>query len=190
MYLPQSQVTDSYLVMTVRTAANQPGALAAQVRAVVRELDSSVPIHSVTTMEALVGKAVAERRFVLQLLGGFASIALLLAAIGLYGVVSYTVSQRTREVGLRVALGARRLDILRLVLGSGAATVAAGLAAGLVAAALTTRFLDALLFDVQASDPWTLGGAVVILTIVALGAHLLPARRALRVDPVIALRQE
>ncbi len=190
MYLPQSQVTDSYLVLTVRTAAAQPGALPAQVRSIIHDMDPAVPIYSVATMDALVGKAVAERRFVLQLLGGFASIALLLAAIGLYGVVSYTVSQRTREVGVRVALGARRLDILRLVLGSGAATVAAGLGAGVVAAALTTRFLDALLFDVQAGDPWTLGGAVVILTIVALCAHLLPARRALRVDPVIALRQE
>jgi putative ABC transport system permease protein len=190
MYLPQSQVTDSYLVLTVRTAGGPPSALTAQLRSVIREMDPAVPIYSVATMDALLLNTLSERWFVLQLLSGFALIALLLAAIGLYGVVSYTVSQRTREVGVRVALGARRLDILRLVLGSGAATVAAGLSAGVVAAALTTRFLDALLFDVQAGDPWTVGGAVVILTLVALCAHLLPARRVLRVDPVIALRQD
>jgi putative ABC transport system permease protein len=190
MYLPQSQVTDSFLVISVRTATSDPGAIPAQVRAVIREMDPSVPIYSVASMDALVGKAVAERRFVMQLLGAFASLALLLAGIGLYGVVSYTVAQRTREVGVRVALGATPVDVLRLVLGSGAGTVAVGLAAGIVAASVATGFLDALLFDVGARDPWTLGGSVLTLAAVALAAHVLPARRALRVDPVIALRQE
>jgi ABC-type antimicrobial peptide transport system permease subunit len=190
MYLPQAQVTDSFLVLAVRTATADAGALPSQVRGVIRSLDPAVPIYDVATMAALVGRAVAERRFVMQLLGAFAALALLLAGVGLYGVVSYAVAQRTRELGLRVALGARPADILRLVLGSGAGTIAAGLAAGLTGAFVTSRFLEAQLFEVRAGDPWTLGAAMLALAAVAAVAHILPARRALRVDPVIALRQE
>ena len=141
-------------------------------------------------MNALVEKAAAERRFVMRLLGGFALLALLLAGMGLYGVISNSVTERTREVGVRVALGARRADIVRLVLGAGARTVAAGLAAGVAAAFVATRFLEALLFGVEANDPSTFVAATAVLLAVALGAHLLPALRALRVDPVVALRQE
>jgi putative ABC transport system permease protein len=190
MYLPQAQVTDSFLVLAVRSATADAGALPSQVRGVIRSLDPAVPIYDVATMAALVGRAVAERRFVMQLLGAFAALALLLAGVGLYGVVSYAVAQRTRELGLRVALGARPADILRLVLGSGAGTIAAGLAAGLTGAFVTSRFLEAQLFEVRAGDPWTLGAAMLALAAVAAVAHILPARRALRVDPVIALRQE
>ncbi len=153
-------------------------------------MDPAVPIYEVATMEELAGKSVAERRFVMRVLGGFAALALLLAAVGLYGVVSYTVAQRTREVGVRMALGAGSADILRLVLASGATTVAAGLVVGVAAALVAMQSMRALLFDVSASDPAMLGGAAATLSAVALAAHLGPARRALRVDPVIALRQE
>jgi putative ABC transport system permease protein len=190
MYLPQAQVTDSYLVLTVREGFPAASSLAPQIGAVFREMDPAVPIYSVATMEELAGKSVAERRFVMRVLGGFAALALLLAAVGLYGVVSYTVTQRTREVGVRMALGARPADILRLVLRSGAATVATGLAVGVTAALLAMQSMRALLFDVSAFDPATLAGSVAALSAVAIAAHIIPARRALRVDPVIALRQE
>jgi putative ABC transport system permease protein len=114
----------------------------------------------------------------------------LLASIGLYGVVSYTVAQRTREVGIRVALGAKRGDVVRLVLSRGAGLVVVGLGAGLAAALVTTRFLGSLVFGISPEDPITFTAAVGLLTVVALGAHLIPVRRALRVDPAMALRQE
>jgi len=194
MYLAQAQVTDSYLVLAVRGALSEPASaatsLAPQIRAVFREMDPAVPIYDVATMEELAGKSVAERRFVMRVLGGFAALALLLAAVGLYGVVSYTVAQRTREVGVRLALGARPADILRLVFQSGAATVGAGLGVGVAAALVAMQSMRALLFDVSASDPAMLAGAAGALAAVAAAAHLVPARRALRVDPVIALRQE
>ena len=126
----------------------------------------------------------------MRLLGGFAGLALLLAAVGLYGVVSSTVSQRARELALRIALGATGRDIVRLVLDSGAATLAAGLATGLLAALVVVRLMGTLLFEVSPNDPATFAGAAGVLAMVALLAHLVPIRRALRVDPVIALRQE
>ena len=190
MYLPQSQLTDSFLVLAVRTTLAAPERLAPEVRSVIRELDPTVPVYDVALLEDLVGRSVAQRRFVMQLLGGFAGLALVLAAIGLYGVVSYTVAQRTREVGVRIALGAGRADILKLVLGAGLTTVAAGLVAGVLSALLLVRFMDAVLFGVSATDPVTLAGAVAALAAVALAAHVIPARRALRVDPIVALRQD
>src|SRR5687768_14551509 len=120
MYLPQSQVTDSFLVLTVKSATSDATALVPSVRAVVRDLDPSVPVYDVATLQELLAKSFGHRRFVMTLLGGFAALALLLAAVGLYGVVSYTVAQRRREVGLRMALGASPADIVRLILGSGA----------------------------------------------------------------------
>jgi putative ABC transport system permease protein len=189
MYLPQSQVTDSYLVLTVRSAV-APASLVPQIRSVFQATDPAVPIYRVATMGDLVGKSVAERRFVMRVLGAFAALALLLAAVGLYGVVSYTVSQRTREVGVRLALGARRVDILRLVLQSGLMTVAAGLVLGVAAALVSMRFMRALLFDVSPADLPTIAVAVSALTVVAILAHLVPARRATAVNPVVALRQE
>jgi predicted permease len=190
MYLPQSQFTDSFLVLTVRTSAAAGDGLIPQIRAVLRELDPTVPLYAVAPLEDLLAKSTAQRRFVMQLLVGFALVSLLLAAIGLYGVISYTVAARTREVGLRVALGASRGDVLRLVLGSGAGTVLTGLALGVFASAIATRFLQGQLFQVDPVDPATITAAVVVLTAVAIIAHLPPIRRALRVDPVIALRDD
>ena len=190
MYLPQSQMTDSFLVLTIKASTRAAAALVLSIRAALRELDPSVPIYEVATLQDLLARSFAQRRFVMTLLGGFAALALLLASIGLYGVVSYTVAQRTREVGVRMALGAARSDIVRLVLGSGAWTVAGGLAAGLACAVLLTQFLQTLLYDVSAVDPPTLAAAVLVLTAIACVAHWIPLRRALRVDPAIALRED
>jgi putative ABC transport system permease protein len=189
-YLPQSQYTDSFLVLVVKAKTLEPERLAQAIRGILRTLDPTVPVYSVARLDELLATSYADRQFVMRLLGAFSMVALLLAAIGLYGVVSYTVAQRTRELGLRVALGARRLDILRLVLSGGLSTVAIGLGVGLFAAFALTRFLRTLLFEVNATDPTTIAGAALTLGLVALLAHWLPVRRALRVDPVVALRQE
>ncbi len=190
MYLPQSQMTDSFLVLTVKSATRDASALVASIRAVLRDLDPSVPVYQVAPLEQLLAQSFAGRRFVMMLLGGFAVVALLLASVGLYGVVSFAVAQRTREVGLRIALGATRADILRLILGSGARTVGAGLAAGLVCAMLLTQSLQHLLFNVRALDIPTFASAALTLVAVAAVAHWLPIRRALHLDPSAALRQD
>lgn len=190
MYLPQSQLTDSFLVLAVKTRTDDAPGLLAGIRGALREQDPAVPVYRAAWLEDLVAGSMAQRRFVMLLLVGFAAVALLLAAIGLYGVVSYTVAARSREVGLRVALGATRVDVFRLVLGSGARTIAGGMLLGLAAAALSTRFLTGQLYGVPPLDPQTMIGAVLLLGVVALAAHVLPIRRALRVDPSVALRQD
>jgi putative ABC transport system permease protein len=190
MYLPQSQFTDSYLVLTARVGGTDPVALVPAIRQALRQLDPSVPLYDVAALDDLLARSTAQRRFVMMLLVGFAGCALLLAGIGLYGVISYTVTQRTREVGVRLALGASRADILKLVLGSGAATAAAGVAIGLAASAGLTRFLQGQLFEVEPFDPAAIAAAVGLLAIVGTLAHVVPTRRALRVDPTTALRQD
>ena len=190
MYLPQSQMTDSYLVLAIKTANGQPSDLVPAIRSALREQDPSVPLYQVAMLDDLVAKSMAQRRFVMLLLVGFAIVSLLLAAVGLYGVVSYTVAQRTREVGLRVALGATPGHVFRLVCASGFGTVLAGLALGLLGSAATTGLLEGQLYGVEPLDPAALGSAVFLLGAVAMTAHLLPIRRALRVDPTIALRAE
>jgi putative ABC transport system permease protein len=190
MYTPQAQNTDSFLVAVIKSATADASVLIAPARAALRELDPSVPVYDVATLETLVAKASAQRVFVMRLLAGFAAMAVLLAAIGLYGVVSYGVAQRTREVGVRVALGAQPRDILRLVMSRGVSLVGTGIAAGLGAALLTTRFLGALVFGVSPVDMVTFASSAVLLLVVALAAHWIPTRRALRIDPAIALRQE
>jgi putative ABC transport system permease protein len=189
-YVPQSQITDSYLVGIVKASAGDASVLAGSVRAVLRELDPAIPVYDVATVASLIERSSSERLFVMRLLTGFASVAVLLAAVGLYGVVSYGVAQRTREVGVRVALGAQPADILRLVLSGGFALVGIGLAFGLAAAVAATRFLGALVYGVSKTDPATFAGAAVVLTLVALLAHWIPLTRALRIDPATALRQE
>ena len=190
MYTAEAQFTDSYLVAIVKAAAGDPASLTAPVRQALRELDASVPVYDIATLPALVQQASAQRRFVMQLLAGFAAAAVLLAAIGLYGVVSYGVAQRTREVAVRVALGAQRGEVFRLILWRGLGLVGIGLAIGLACALAATRLLGTLMFGVSPADPPTFLGAAALLALVALAAHVVPIRRALRIDPAEALRAE
>jgi putative ABC transport system permease protein len=189
MYLPQTQVTDSFLVLTVRAGTLTAEQLLPPIRQVMSSLDPAVPIYQVAMLDRLVEASFADRRFVMRILGAFALLALLLAAIGLYGVIAYSVAERTREVGLRIALGATRADVLRVVFTAGSAAVACGLVIGVVAALGLARFLDSMLFGISPADPLTFGVAVAALAAVTLVAHWIPARRALRVDPAVALRQ-
>ncbi|MEW5927741.1 MAG: ABC transporter permease [Gemmatimonadota bacterium] len=186
-YRPFTQFPDGNLNVVVR-AAGDPAALAGAVRAQVRELDPNLPVASVQTMESVLADAAARQRLSSYLLAGFAGVALLLAAIGLYGIISYGVAQRRGEIGVRVALGADRRNILRLIVGQGMALTAAGLALGLVGAFALTRLLRSLLFGVTATDPATYLAVPLILAAVALAASWLPASRAARVDPATALR--
>ena len=160
------------------------------VRHEVESINLNVPVHSISSMDQIIARSVADRRFALELLGVFAAVALLLAAIGIYGVMSYSFSQRTHEVGIRVALGAQRLHILRMAIAEGMRIVVIGLAAGLVGAAIMTQFFRSMLFDVGTTDPITFLSVSAILAGVALFACYIPARRATRVDPLVALRQE
>jgi putative ABC transport system permease protein len=160
------------------------------VRHVVESTDPNVAVHSVSTMDQIIARSVADRRFALELLGAFAAVALLLAAIGIYGVMSYAFSQRTHEVGIRMALGAQRLDILRMALGEGMRIVVIGLVAGLAGAAVMTRFFQSMLFNVAPGDPITFLTASGVLAGVGFFACYIPAQRATRVNPLVALREE
>jgi putative ABC transport system permease protein len=175
--------------VVVRTTG-EPQALAQAARRAVAELDPALPVFGVQTMEERVAGTVARPRITAVLVGTFGAAALLLAAVGIYGVVAYTVAQRTRELGIRMALGASGPEVMRLVVGQGMAPALTGVGAGLVGAWALSRTLDALLFGVAATDPWTFGGAALFLGGVALAATYLPARRATRVSPTVALRAE
>jgi putative ABC transport system permease protein len=188
-YSSQYQFTDSFLIVVVKTAGD-PRGLAADVRRAIWSAASDVPVFEVDTLSDLVAKSVGSRRFVMILLELFGAVALLMTAVGIYGVISYSVSERTREIGVRSALGATRADIARLVLRSGLATILVGLACGCLMAFALTRYLQSSLFGVSAVDPLTFSGVIVALFGVTLAAQALPAARAMRVDPVVALRQD
>ena len=189
MYLPQAQVTDSYLTMVVRSSGDAVQ-LAADARRAIRAEASDVPVYDVAPLADLVARSVGPRRFVMVLLELFGGIALLMTAIGVYGVISYSVAERTREIGIRAALGAQPRDIVRLVIGGGLTVVCAGLAAGVIVALLATRYLAASLYNVSPTDPVTFAGVAAVLLLVALVAQSVPILRAMRVDPAIALRQD
>ena len=188
-YVPYPQNPFSSMAIVVQ-AEGDPAALAGTVRGAIQAIDVDLPVYRVTTMERLVADSLAERRFSTLLLGVFAAVALLLAAVGLYGLLSYTVAQRRHEIGIRMALGARAGDVLRLVVGQALWLTLAGIALGLVAALALTRVMAGLLYGVSALDPATFAGVALLLLAVALAACLVPARRATRVDPAIALRAE
>jgi putative ABC transport system permease protein len=179
----------TWLNFAVRTR-RAPQDLAAAVRREVAALDADVPVTRVGAMEELIAASVAPRRFTLALLGGFALLALLLAGVGLHGLVAYAVALRTQEMGVRMALGAAPRDVVRLVVAEGLALAAAGVALGAVGAGFLTRFVDAMLFGVRASDPLTFAGVALLVVLAALLACWRPARRAARVDPLVALRGE
>jgi putative ABC transport system permease protein len=173
----------------VRTEGD-PAGLAAAAQKAVREVDRNRVAAGVKTMEQLLAESVAQPRFYTQLLTLFAAVALVLAAVGVYGVISYTVTQRTHEIGIRMALGAERRDVIRMIVGHGMLLAAAGLAAGLAASFALTRVMSRLLYGVSATDPTTFAGVTLLLLLVALAACYLPARRATKIDPMEALRYE
>jgi putative ABC transport system permease protein len=179
----------TWMNMVVRTSV-PPETLAGAVRREVARVDPDIPVTRVRAMEDLIAESFAPRRFNLLLLGGFAALALLLAGVGLHGVIAYAVAQRTHEVGVRLALGASRANILRLVVGHGLVLALAGVALGAVGALVLGRFVAGMLFGVQATDPVTFVAVAVLLVAVALVACYRPARRAARVDPIVALRCE
>jgi len=189
MYAPLAQRPWPFLRVVVR-AKSDPMNLAAAIRNELRAIDKDQPVDKITTMNAMVSASVAPRRFYMQMLGGFASLAFILASIGIYGVVSYSVAQRTREIGIRMALGARQNDVLRLVLAEGLTLTVVGLGLGLAGAFAATRVLRNLLFEVNPTDPVTFIVFSLLLGTVALLASYFPARRATKVDPLVALRYE
>jgi predicted permease len=188
-FFPVTQQAPSGLVLVVRTERD-PMSLLAAMRTEIAALDKELPLSDVRTLEQIASSAVARTRFTMLLLSVFAGVALLLAAVGIYGVVSYSVTQRTHEIGIRVALGAQRRDVIGLVARQGMTLALAGMGAGLAAALVLTRVMSSLLFGVSAADPITFAGIAVLLMGVALGACFVPARRAMKMDPMSALRHE
>jgi predicted permease len=189
LYMPLQQSRSSDMFLVLRSAID-PASLTPAVRDAVASIDKDQPVFSVNTMKQLVDASVATRHITLVLLGLFSGLALLLAAIGIYGVISYSVQQRTHEIGIRMALGAQRRDVLRLVVGQGVRLAALGIAIGIAAAFGLTRLMASLLFGVGAYDPVAFVTAAIILLLVAIAACYIPARRAIAVDPMVALRYE
>ena len=189
-FLPYQQENWWSMTLVVRAQSGDPTALAPAIRRELAAIDKDQPIHSFKPLEETVAGWVTPQRFTTTLLAGFAALAALLAAVGIYGVMAYTVTQRTHEIGIRVALGARGRDVLRLVVGRGLLLTLAGVGLGLAASLALTRLLKSLLFGVSETDPLTFALVALFMTAVALVACLVPARRAARVDPMEALRYE
>jgi putative ABC transport system permease protein len=189
MFWPYYQVEVPFGTFVVRTERD-PAAMTSAVRSAMQEIDKDLPLYGIKTAADVISDSVAPRRLNMLLLGVFASLALVLAAVGLYGVISYSVSQRTREIGIRLALGASNTSVLRLVVTEGLILAVVGVAIGAVASFFLTKFLATLLFGVSPTDPLTFAGISALLIIVSTVASLVPARRAMRVDPMVALRYE
>jgi putative ABC transport system permease protein len=190
LFVPHAQHPDVFLPSLIVRTSLPPDAVAAALRDRIAEYDPQLLVQRIRPMDEVIAGALSRPRFNLLLVGSFAVLGLLLAAVGIYGVVSFVVAQRTREIGIRMALGARRADVRRLVLREGMAPVVAGVACGLLAAAITTRALRSMLYGVTPFDPVSLAAAPALLGAVALLACLVPARRATAVDPIVALREE
>ena len=188
-YLAFPQNPWSYVGLAVRTHGD-PGAVYGAVRSLVEQIDPELPVHDMRPMEQVVAETMASRRLTLWLVGAFAALAFVLASVGIYGVMSYAVTERVHEIGVRMALGAQRRDVLRLVVGHGMRHAAIGLLLGSVAAFLAARAMTTLLFGIRPGDPLTYIGIAVVLALAALVACYIPARRATSVDPMVALRYE
>jgi putative ABC transport system permease protein len=195
MYFPHAEVPFGLgpprgaMILVVR-AASDPRGLVGAIRGEIWSADKDLPVYEVQTMKQIVAASISQTRFTTALLSFFACLALTLAAVGVYGVTSYSVRQRTHELGIRMALGARRSDILRLIVGRGMLLTAFGVTCGLAASFALTRFITSLLFGVTVTDPLTFAAITTLLSAVALIACLIPARRAAKVDPMIALRYD
>ena len=196
VYIPCMQMPDAYMPMVpsgigfVVRAANNTAGLLESIRSTSRQMSSQQVIYGAQTMSEIISDSLAARRFSMILLGIFAALALLLSSVGIYGVISYLVGQRTQEIGIRVALGARRWDVLRLVLSHSVKMAVFGVLIGVAASLVLTRLMDKMLYGVSATDPATFFAVAILLTSVALAASYIPARRAMRVDPIVALRYE
>jgi len=188
-YVPYEQSAIGAMNIVVRSESD-PMLLLPAIREQVRALDAELPIYHAQRMEEYVAASVAQRRFTSLLCSIFAGVGLLLAVVGLFGVISYSVAQRTHEIGVRVAVGAEKRDILRLILTEGMGITVAGIGIGLVGAVAVSSIVKSQLFGVSATDPLTFLGVVAVLGLVALLACYIPARRATRVDPMVALRYE
>ena len=189
MYVPYLQRPMPGVTLMIQSAS-APGDVTAAVRNAVLEADRNLPVYNIRSMEEILADSVSSRRFNMLLLGIFAAIALVLAAVGIYGVMAYSVTQRTHEIGIRMALGAGRRDILKLVVGQGMILTLIGVCVGLAASLALTRLMASLLYGVTATDPLTFTGVSLLLTVIALLACYVPARRATKVDPMVALRYE
>jgi len=190
LYLPFTQMPMNGMTLFLRTKGGNPADLARSLRSEVLAIDKNQPLFDVKTLDQRVMQSIAASRSLMFLFSGFALLAMVLAIVGIYGIISYSVSQRTREIGIRMALGARAGDVLRMVLKSGMMLVLAGVAIGVAGALALTRFLATLLFGVTPTDTLTFVGVSVVLIAVALIACLVPARRATKVNPLEALRYE
>ena len=188
-YVPEATVAFTDLTLVIRTKGD-PASLTPALREVVKEMDKDQPLYDVRTMDALVARSVARQRFSMTLIGVFAVLAMLLAAVGIFSVMSFLVSQRAHEIGIRMALGAQRRDILSMVVRQGVTLTLVGVCVGLAGAFALTRLMSGLLYEVSATDPVVYGGITALLAAVALLACYVPARRATKVDPLIALRYE
>jgi predicted permease len=196
MYIPLMQIPDQFMPLIVTSVGvvlrsrGAPQAMVGGIRSAINKINSQQVMYGAESMDEVVSDSLAARRFSMTLLGLFAGLALVLSSIGIYGVIAYLVGQRTQEIGIRIALGAQRNDVLRLVLGEGIRMAMIGVAIGLAAAFVLTRHMNEMLYGVTATDPLTFAGVAVVLLGVALLACYIPARRAMRVDPMVALRYE
>ena len=196
LYLPVLQIPNKFMPLVahgmgvvVRTRSS-PLSIVPSIRQAVGQIDSQQVMYAVRTMDAIVSRSLAARRFSMILLGLFAALALVLSSVGIYGVISYLVGRRTREIGIRIALGAQQKDVLRSILVQGTKLALIGVAIGISAALALTRLMSKMLYGVSATDPLTFSGVAALLVLVALAACYIPARRAMLVDPIVALRYE